>query len=294
MLAATVDTQTLEKLRYPLLASPKLDGIRCIIHPTLGAVSRSFKPIPNQHVRLSLNYEHFVGLDGELMVVDGQGQPLDFNPIQSAIMTQSGAPTFEFWVFDYLLTSPEREYRFRYDALLQNFLDPPGYGFKRIKPLIHVRINNAEEAREFAASCIAKGYEGMVLRDPTQPYKSGRSTLKQQGMIKYKEFFDAEGIVVGFEELVRNKNEQTKDAFGLAERSDKKEGMVFGNTLGALILKTVWGDVRVGSGFDAALRDEIWANKDKYLNKLVTFKYQRFGMKDLPRIPIFLRFREEE
>ncbi len=36
---------SLEDLSYPFLASRKLDGIRCLIHPELGLVSRTFKPI---------------------------------------------------------------------------------------------------------------------------------------------------------------------------------------------------------------------------------------------------------
>ncbi|KKL60017.1 hypothetical protein LCGC14_2209470, partial [marine sediment metagenome] len=51
MLAATVAYDDLEKVEWPVLCSPKIDGIRCLIHPELGPVTRSFKPLPNEHVR---------------------------------------------------------------------------------------------------------------------------------------------------------------------------------------------------------------------------------------------------
>jgi len=54
MLAVAI--KDLDDLDYPLYVSPKLDGIRCLIHPELGPVSRKFKPIPNDHIRVSLGY----------------------------------------------------------------------------------------------------------------------------------------------------------------------------------------------------------------------------------------------
>ena len=51
MLAATVADRS--KLRFPYLASPKLDGIRCLV--LNGEVlSRSFKPIRNRFIQVQL------------------------------------------------------------------------------------------------------------------------------------------------------------------------------------------------------------------------------------------------
>lgn len=55
------------KLRFPLLASPKLDGVRAIIINGV-VMSRSLKPIPNKHIQtLFADCEY---LDGELIVGD--------------------------------------------------------------------------------------------------------------------------------------------------------------------------------------------------------------------------------
>ena len=48
-----------------------------------------------------------------------------------------------------------------------------------------------------------------------------------------------------------------------------------------------------GSGLNDALRDEIWKNQSKYLGKLVKYKYMSKGIKELPRHPVFIGFRDE-
>lgn len=61
MLAATVVDRT--KLRFPFLASPKLDGIRCIVLDGQ-VLSRSLKPIRNKFIVKQL--QGLPNLDGEL------------------------------------------------------------------------------------------------------------------------------------------------------------------------------------------------------------------------------------
>ena len=55
----------LDKLRFPLLASAKLDGVRAVVKNGV-VLSRSLKKIPNDYVQsLFKHLEHF---DGELIV----------------------------------------------------------------------------------------------------------------------------------------------------------------------------------------------------------------------------------
>lgn len=148
-----------------------------------------------------------------------------------------------------------------------------------------------------------------MLRHPQGPYKNGRSTLRQQWLLKHKDWQDAEGTIIGFEERMHNANEDIKDNFGYAKRSSAKDGMQPTGTLGALILETPWGELRVGTGFDDALRAEIWERNEVKqvgeaewvvrgpqpdIGRTITFKYQPFGMQDKPRFPVFLHFREDE
>ena len=66
MLAVDAD---IENIKYPVLCSDKLDGIRCIILNGV-AYSRSLKPIRNKYVQDLFGREEFNGLDGELVVGD--------------------------------------------------------------------------------------------------------------------------------------------------------------------------------------------------------------------------------
>ena len=64
MLAAPVTD--IELLNYPVLASPKLDGIRCVVIDGV-AYSRSLKPIPNEEIQKFFSSGKYDGFDGELI-----------------------------------------------------------------------------------------------------------------------------------------------------------------------------------------------------------------------------------
>lgn len=103
----------------------------------------------------------------------------------------------------------------------------------------------------------------------------------------------AEGTIIGFTELMHNANEDLGDAFGRAKRSSNKDGMIPGDTLGALILMTEWGVLDVGVGFSMKQRDDIWNDKAGHLGLSATFKYQKEGMQDLPRFPVYKGIRRD-
>ncbi len=308
MLAATVAYDDLEKIEWPVLCSPKIDGIRCLIHPTLGPVTRSFKALPNEYVREQLlQYASNTYFDGELIAVDANRKDLTFNETQSAVMSRSGQPLFKFMVFD-CFERPDWDFASRHTHtkyLCRKLQD------KRVVVLKHIIVRDIEEFVKFADWCVECGFEGSIIRAPIGIYKSGRSTLRQGWLLKYKQWADAEGTVVGFEELYHNENPDQRDKFDLAKRSSHLANMTPANTLGALVLKTKWGELRVGTGFDAATRREIWIRNNAIPNgmrtkqdvietcmmpdwgRTVTFKYQPHGMQDLPRFPVFKGFRED-
>ena len=278
-----------DDIQYPVLASPKLDGIRCLIHPVLGPVSRKFKPIPNVHIRRMLNMlgGAAVGLDGELVTLNEDGTVRTFNEIQGDVMRKDGEPRFRFEVFD-CFRNPGTWFNQRYAMAGQLCRQLPD----DVMLVEHVMLRTPEELRQYDLANIEAGYEGTMTRDPNGAYKQGRSTLKQGWLLKLKQFADAEGVVVGFEERMHNANTQTRDEVGAAKRSTAKAGLVPSGTLGALVLDTDWGELRVGTGFDDSLRAAVWSKRDAYLGALVTFKYQPSGMQDVPRFPVFKGFRD--
>jgi DNA ligase-1 len=286
LLAATLDNLT--TVKFPVLATPKLDGIR-VLKVAGKAVTRKFKPVPNKHIRELLEKHLPDGVDGEIMT------PGTFNDIQSKVMSFEGEPEFSFYVFDYVKDDLNKPYCERIDDMVLDVVLSEQTVPFHVNMLLPVLIENEKELLAYEQSCLNKGYEGIMLRQPHGKYKCGRSTPKEQILMKLKRFLDAEAIVVGFEEKLHNENSQEKDKFGLSKRSSKKDGLVPANTLGSLIVLDEKTKVRfgIGSGFDDALKQEIWNNQDKYLNKLVKYKYQSVGAKDAPRFPVFLGFRSK-
>lgn len=285
LLAYTVEDMS--KLQFPVLASPKLDGIRCLTTQRQGPVTRSLKPVPNKFIQREL--EFYPPLDGELMV----GDPLDptaFNKSTSGIMSHEGEPDFTFWVFDTWSFGgmPFEDRLERVEAMLV-IEDVP-----RVRLVEHVLIKSHDELLEYEANKVGMGYEGVMVRSPKGLYKHGRSTAREGILGKVKRFEDTEGVVVGFEELRHNDNEQTTNNLGYAERSKVSSNMRPGGTLGALQVSasSQWTeDFGIGTGFTAEQRQEIWDNRDDYFGMTVKFKHQPAGAKDKPRFPTFLGWR---
>lgn len=279
MLAVAIED--LHTLKFPLLATPKLDGIRCLIIDGK-ALTRKLKPIPNKFVREFLEKTCENGWDGELMI---KGKT--FNEIQSLIMSEDGEPDFEYIVFDWY--KPNHDYEARLSYFFQIKKMPP-----RVAYLFPKLIETIDQLNDYERECLEAGYEGVMLRSPTSPYKFGRSTLKEGYLLKLKRFYDAEAKVIGFVEKMHNNNKLEKDELGYAKRSSKKENLIPAATLGKLIVKSGDMEFGIGTGFDDALRQEIWNNKKKYLGKWVTYKYQQTGMFERPRFPVFKGFRNKK
>lgn len=278
LLAATIeDVQTLS---YPLLASPKLDGIRTVVIDGV-VLSRKLKPIPNRHVQAVFGKEEFNGMDGELICGD-PWSPDAFRKTTSGVMSFRGNP--EGLVFH----------------LFDNFLVPGGFSKRleeafprahgRMFPVVHKLVNGPTQLTAYEEECLDRGYEGVMLRDPHGPYKHGRSTLREGTLMKLKRFSDDEAMVIAVEEQLQNTNEQTRDALGKAKRSNHQAGMVGKGTLGSLRVRGVTGpyegvEFSVGSGMSDSLRAAFWERPP--IGEVIRVKYFPSGSKDAPRFPVF-------
>lgn len=270
LLAATV--KDVEAVNYPVYASAKLDGIRCLIHDG-EVLSRSLKSIPNKYIQHILsNIPAIEGFDGELIVGDPT-DPKCFNITQSAVMSKEGCPDFTYYVFD-LHDRPDLPFHQRYFALCADVLHLQHHAIQAVP---HVDIASPEGLLAAEEAYLAQGYEGVMVRDANAMYKYGRSTLNQGILLKLKRFIDSEAKVIGYEELIHADGE-------------------VGNTLGSLIVVDINSGVqfKIGTGFSQADRDTIWADKDdRLLGKLVKYKSFPIGVKDKPRFPTFIGFRDK-
>lgn len=278
----------LDKIKYPVLVSPKLDGIRCLIINGQ-AVSRTLKPIPNKFIRETLSRPEFDGFDGELMLSNPSAS---FQEITSAVMSHDGEPDFIYWVFDWVNGSHTIPYKLRKSQLA--IWNTTQNNLKCVRRLTQGEVTCEEMLLAYEELMLSKGFEGIMIRDPEGIYKQGRSTTKEGILLKLKRFADSEAVITGFEEKEINQNEQIRDERGYAKRSTSKSGMVPANTLGNFVVMDIKTGIefKCGSGLNDSLRTEIWANRPKYLNKIIKYKYQEIGVKVAPRCPIFLGFRD--
>lgn len=287
LLAGTFDA---DKARYPYLATPKIDGIRFLMIDGV-AVSRSFKLIRNQHIQKILSSLIPNGFDGEL--TSGK----TFQDSTSAVMTIEGTPEFTIWLFDYV--DPSRKEIKPYHERLCDLTDivekmkcPASVTIIPLKPR---QIRNEDELVQYEQMCLSEGYEGVMLRDPNGTYKFGRSSTNENILLKVKKFVDDEAVIVSLEEKRNNMNEATLDNFGNIKRSSSQSGLVDANTLGTIVVKNFKGHVfGIGSGLTDEMRDEIWKNKSRYIGKMVKYKHFPQGVKECPRHPVFVGFRDED
>jgi len=297
MLSGTMKNPDL--IKFPVIASPKLDGIRIVVHPTLGPVTRSLKSIPNLHVRAMINALNLSYLDGELLVGDVYA-PDAFNSTQSAVMSSAGTPDFTFVVFD-SFEHPEKPYIERFaEATVKvaaaNLVAPS----VKIVMIENTEINTVNSLTFYELNSLLQGYEGVMIRQPDGPYKFGRSTERAGTLVKLKQYADDEAVVTGVEYLQRNNNVATTNALGRTERSSHKSGKKTDYyEVGALIVEGLTGPYKgvtfkVGTGYTQAMRKQLADDSEDLVGKIVNYIYQDEGAKDAPRFPRFNGFRDPD
>jgi DNA ligase-1 len=282
MLASTVDD--IKHLLYPLMVSPKIDGIRALMRDG-HLVSRALKPIPNPFIRNHLEGILPEGADGE--IISGNS----FQTSTSAIMRRYGEPEFRYCMFDLYSHQPYEKRVAEYMTFCAGLA--PSRAWVQAVPV--TLITNERELLEYEVKVLAEGFEGVMIRSPGSPYKFGRSTLREQWLVKLKRFKDGEAIILRCDEANHNANPAEMNNLGHTHRSTAKDGKVPAGWLGSFWVADRESGVEfgIGTGFTLAQRQEIWASRDDYIGQIVKYRYQPVGVKDAPRFPLFLGFRDE-
>jgi DNA ligase-1 len=280
-LAATCEDLS-ELTNYPYIVSPKLDGVRCLTTP-LGAVSRKLIPVPNDFVREKLN-KLPVGLDGEIRARDS-----DFDVSTSLFRNKSKIFPFTYDVFDRIDITGGIWNRIR--------------GLKRqdlgdnclLRVVPQIRVSDLRELMELENRFVADGYEGIMIRSPDAFYKFGRSTRKEEGLMKFKRWMDDDAVIIGRKPKLKNNNPKVSDALGNAKRSKHKANLEPQDTLGALLCSLNGHNFDIGSGFDDETAIRLWKMTDEELySHKVKFKYKGLTKDKVPLFPIYLGLRTPE
>lgn len=281
MLSATlIDADT---LRYPVLVSPKLDGVRCVMRGGV-ALSRNLLSIENRFVQYNLRPLPD-GVDGELIVGDPTSKGV-FRETVSAIKRGDGRPSFKFHVFD--IDRGVEPFARRLDLARKAIEDNP---YCTLVP--HHEIHDRAGFDYIEDRYVTQGYEGVMIRDPRGVYKYGRSTVKEGGLMKCKRWLSAEVYIAGSVERQHNGNEATVDNLGQTKRSSSKVNKHGRGDLGALVCHFKDTTFEVGTGFTDRQRADLWEMRDALVGTLVEVKYQELTPAGVPRFPVFLRLRTD-
>ncbi len=296
--SGVLEDEDLSLVRFPVLGSPKIDGIRMMCQ-NAKLVSSTLKDIPNKFVREAFSTPEFEGLDGE-GCVGSLTYGNCFSRSTSLLMSDENLieEPVSWNIFDKYIY-PDAEYWERANQAAKQVVSLE----REIAPNIYIRlvlqkmILNLDDLLAYEKECIAAGYEGAMFRNPKAFYKQGRSTMSVQELMRRKPFSDAEAIVIGFEEGETNTNPQTTNALGLAKRSSSKAGKIKNGTLGNYLVKglTAFKDVEFSiTAFGTEKEnEERWLNKESLIGKIIKYKYQKYGSIDKPRIATGIGFRSE-
>lgn len=284
MLAGKADPRF---MRFPLMVSPKLDGVRCHIIDGV-VVSRNLLPFRNPAIQATFGKKKFEGLDGELMVGDPTS-PDAFRQTGVLNSYTGDCSDVVMHVFDDF-SRPSLPFKSRLQRAIER-LNP-----KIMAPVHHSWVEEEEELRVYEERFLDLGYEGAMIRDPSGPYKYGRSTPREGWLLKLKRFEDSEAVIDGAEERMHNANEKTLVRAGKAARNTKKEGLVPTGVLGAVSVRDIHTGVSfsVGSGFDDEERGLLWGmhQRGELVGKVIKYQFFPTGSKDKPRFPTFKGFRD--
>lgn len=288
-------------LQFPLYASIKYDGIRCYMDGNEPRTA-SNKEIANLHTRRLLqDCEGMQDMDFELILGD-PADPLCYNKTYSAVMSHDGEPELNFYVFDNL-AYPNEPFVDRLNRIKRANLPPQAIIVEQ------TLVTNQAELDDMYAKVTAAGHEGLILKLPGGLYKYGRSTAKQQWLLKLKPEDDFEFRIEGCYEAMENTNEAFTNELGRTDRSTAAEGLIGKGMLGGFHAVAINnGDSQsfpVGVDFNCAPgklthkeRTDLWQQwlRDPESIKKLIGKCRHFpiGVKDRPRHGRWIGWRAKE
>jgi len=290
------DKVDLSTIKYPLLASTKLDGIRTIfINGKM--LSRSLKEIPNKQLQekfqplKDFSKVHNVILDGEIY-----GHGLTFQQITHFVMTEDleheQLPNeLKFNCFDCIYKDQiDMEFWTRIVYCNKLEIEFPLLVFT----LIQQEVRNQQDTEELFENVLKDGFEGLILKNPQSKYKFGRATLKSGDMYKVKPFLTFDAKIIRVEERMENTSESYKNELGDSQKHHCKDAMIPTGIAACFVVNYEGQEQKVCLTGLESFRKEIWNNKENYIGKEIEFKGMLVGAKDLVRHPTFIRFRNDK
>ena len=303
----------LESINYPILASYKLDGIRCIFYKGT-FLSRSLKPIQNKQLKEKLqaiadySEKYSLILDGEIYSPD-----LTFQEITRYVMTQDFEDkksvkkfgkvleipeSLKFHCFDCLKVNPTKmEYDTNFYARLLYVSEIAQKFPELMVRVMHEYVHNIEEVNGLFEKALEEGFEGLILRNGEGQYKFGRCTIKEGNVFKVKPYrtFDAVVKEITQGTVVNPEAEKKVNELGRSVTSIKKADRILVERIRDFVVDYNGHEVKVASSsVTHEERERLWKIRDTLIGKTIEYKGMLIGAKDVPRHPVFIRFRKDK
>ena len=307
MLASDFDPAKLFK-DGPVGLQPKIDGVRSLT--TEGCLTgRSLKRHKNLYTTAFFSRAEYAHLDGEMAAYEETAPDL-CRRTSSALGTIQGEPFILWHVFD--LLTPEtiglpywsEDGNGRYNILCDHvrWLQSQGVaGHLRVVPM--EIVHTPEEYEKYRAQRELEGYEGVIIRKLAGLHKQGRSTVREGGLLRDKQFIKEEAVVISISEGETNLNEAQTNELGNTFRSSHQENKLPNGRVGSLQCTIVADSDLFKAGqvitvSKGEMTDDIarhyFENQSELVGKTIVFKHFPKGVKDKPRFPTWVSIRSEE
>ena len=255
-----------KKIVFPCLCQPKYDGVRCTISEDsegINVISRKGKTYNIPHLKeWALLHRELLPLDGELYC----HKELTFQEIISAVKKVSPLTNnIRYVVYDRPIAEVSNNER--WSQLVKDLSS-----LEKSSPVYlsdWTICTDMAQLKAYHKECVARGYEGVIIRNLTGTYEFG---FRSNNLIKMKTFDDSEFEIID-----------------VVEATGRDSGT------GILVLKTSEGKVfNAKPQGDRALRAEYFNNRKKLIGKWATVQYQGLSDDGIPRFPSAITIRDYE
>src|SRR6056300_284379 len=238
----------------PFYVQPKLDGVRLLVSKD-GGISRTGKIIPGTKV-LGKGLKEGQYVDGE-----AYGPKLTFEDLTSTFKTDP--LKLKFYVFDFFdIKKLNMTFEERWEKVKS--LSNPHYEYVET-----FNVKKHSDMTSFHKMFMQQGYEGTMIRNMKSVYEVGQ---RSNYLLKFKDFQTEEYEIVGA------KTGHGRDANAVVWVCRTRGGREF----------TVRPEGTI------AQREENYKNREKFMGKMLTVRFQNLTALDVPRFPVGVVVRDYE
>ena len=244
----------------PFYVQPKLDGVRLLVSKD-GGISRTGKIIPGTEI-LGKGLSEGQYVDGEAFDPN-----LSFEDLTSTFKTDP--LKLKFHVFDFFdlkaeaLARDKMTFEQRWEYVRDSIYNPH---YEYVKTTL---VKSKKDLPMVHKKHVEEGYEGTMIRDRFSVYEVGQ---RSNYLLKHKDFQTEEY------EIIDAKTGHGRDADAVVWVCKTQDGHQFTVRPEGTIVQ----------------REEDYKNREKFMGKMLTVRFQNLTAQNVPRFPVGVTVRDYE